>query len=42
MPHAGNFQGQFGWGAETPDGECVPLIDQCVPAHCRGVGLEDL
>jgi len=32
----GNIQGQVGWGSEQPD------LIQDVPAHCRGVGLDDL
>jgi len=33
---AGNIQGQAGRGSEQPD----LLVD--VPAHCRGVGHDDL
>ena len=32
----GNIQGQAGRGFEQPD-----LVED-VPAHCRGVGLDDL
>jgi len=32
----GNIQGQAGWGSEHPD-----LVGD-VPAHCRGLGLDDL
>jgi len=32
----GNIQGQVGRGSEQPD-----LVED-VPAHCRGVGLDDL
>jgi len=32
----GNVQGQGGWGSEQPD-----QVED-VPAHCRGVGLDDL
>ena len=35
-PIPGNVQGQVGWGSEQPD----PVED--VPAHCRGVGPDDL
>ena len=35
-PIPGNLQGQAGWGSEQPD-----LVED-VPAHCRGVGLDDL
>jgi len=35
-PIARNIQGQVGWGSEQPD-----LVED-VPAHCRGVGLDDL
>jgi len=31
-----NIQGQVGWGSEQPG-----LVDD-VPAHCRGIGLDDL
>ena len=31
-----NVQGQVGWGSEQPG-----LVED-VPAHCRGVGLDDL
>jgi len=32
----GNIQGQVGWGSEQPG-----LVED-LPAHCRGVGLDDL
>jgi len=35
-PIPGNVQGQVGRGSEKPD-----LVED-VPAHCRGVGLDDL
>jgi len=35
-PIPGNLQGQVGWGSEQPG-----LVED-VPAHCRGVGLDDL
>jgi len=35
-PIPGNIQGQVGWGSEQPD-----LVEDG-PAHCRGVGLNDL
>ncbi|KAK4822678.1 hypothetical protein QYF61_019547 [Mycteria americana] len=35
-PIPGNIQGQVGRGSEQPD-----LVED-VPAHCRGVGLDDL
>ena len=35
-PIHGNIQGQAGWGSEQPD-----LVEDA-PAHCRGVGLDDL
>ena len=35
-PIPGNIQGQVGRGSEQRD-----LVEN-VPAHCRGVGLEDL
>jgi len=35
-PIPGNIQGQFGWSSEQPD------LAEDVPAHCRGVGLDDL
>jgi len=35
-PIPGNIQGQVGRGSEQPD-----LVEN-VPAHCRGVGLDDL
>jgi len=35
-PIPGNIQGQVGQGSEQPD-----LVED-VPAHCRGVGLDDL
>ena len=35
-PIPGNVQGQVGQGSEQPD-----LVED-VPAHCRGVGLDDL
>jgi len=35
-PIPGNIQGQVGWGSEQPD-----LIED-IPAHCGGVGLDDL
>jgi len=35
-PIPGNIQGQVGWGSEQLD-----LVED-VPAHCRGVGLDDL
>ena len=35
-PIAGNIQGQVGRGSEQPG------VLQDVPAHCRGVGLDDL
>ena len=35
-PIPGNIQGLAGWGSEQPD-----LVED-VPAHCRGVGLDDL
>ena len=35
-PIPGNIQGQVGRGSEQPD-----LLED-VPAHCRGVGLDDL
>ena len=35
-PITGNIQGQAGRGSEQPD-----LVED-VPAHCRGVGLDDL
>jgi len=31
-----NIQGQIGWGSEQP------CLVEDVPAHCRGVGLDDL
>jgi len=31
-PISGIMRGQVGWGSEQPD----------APAHCRGVGLDDL
>ena len=35
-PIPGKIQGQVGWGSEQPD-----LVED-VPAHCRGVRLDDL
>jgi len=35
-PIPGNIQGQVGWGSEQPG------LAEDVPAHCRGVGLDDL
>jgi len=35
-PVPGNIQGQVGRGSEQPD----PVKD--VPAHCSGLGLDDL
>jgi len=35
-PIPGNTQGQIGWGSEQPG-----LVED-VPAHCRGIGLDDL
>jgi len=35
-PIPGNIPGQAGWGSEQP----APVED--VPAHCRGIGLDDL
>ena len=35
-PIPGNIQGQVGLGSEAPD-----LVED-VPAHCRGVELDDL
>ena len=35
-PIPGNVHGPVGWGSEQPD-----LVED-VPAHCRGVGLDDL
>ena len=35
-PIPGNIQGQFGWSSEQPD------LAEDVPAHYRGVGLDDL
>jgi len=35
-PIPGNIQGQVGRGSEQPD-----LVED-VPAHCRGIGLDDL
>jgi len=35
-PTSGNIQGQVGRGSEQPG-----LVED-VPAHCRGVGLDDL
>jgi len=35
-PIPGNIQGWFGWGSEQSD-----LVED-VPAHGRGVGLDDL
>jgi len=35
-PVHGNVQGQIGQGSERPG-----LVED-VPAHCRGVGLDDL
>jgi len=35
-PKPGNIQGQVGRGSEQPD-----LVED-VPAHCRGIGLDDL
>jgi len=35
-PHPYKIQGQVGRGSEQPD-----LVED-VPAHCRGVGLDDL
>jgi len=32
----GNIQGHVGWGSEQPD------VVEDVPAHCRGIGLDDL
>jgi len=31
-----NPQGQVGWGSEQPG------LVEAVPAHCRGIGLDDL
>ena len=36
MPIPGNIQGQVGQGSEQLD------LAKDVPAHCRGVGLDDL
>jgi len=35
-PIPGNIHGQVGWVSEQPD------LPEDVPAHCRGVGLDDL
>jgi len=35
-PSLENIQGQVGQGSEQPD------VAEDVPAHCRGVGLDDL
>ena len=35
-PIPGNIQGQVGQGSEQPG------VVEYVPAHCRGVGLNDL
>jgi len=35
-PMPGSLQGQVGWGSEQSG-----LVED-VPAHCRGVGLDDL
>jgi len=35
-PIPGNIKGQVGWGSEQPD------LVKDVPAHCRGLGLDDL
>ena len=35
-PIPGNIQGQVGWASEIPN-----LVED-FPAHCRGVGLDDL
>jgi len=35
-PSLENVEGRVGWGSEQPD----LVVD--VPAHCRGVGLDDL
>jgi len=35
-PIPGNIQGQVGWGSEQPD------LAEDVPAHGRGVGLDEL
>jgi len=35
-PSPGNVQGQAGWGSEKFD-----LVED-VPAHCRGIELDDL
>jgi len=34
-PIPGNIEGQVGWSSEQPG-----LVED-VPAHCRGVGLDD-
>ena len=36
MPHPWKHPGQVGRGSEQPDAV------EDVPAHCRGVGLDDL
>jgi len=35
-PIPGNVQGKVGWGSERSD------VVEDVPAHCRGVGTDDL
>jgi len=35
-PIHGNIQGQVGWGSEQPD------LAEDLPAHCRGIGPDDL
>ena len=35
-PIPGNTQGQVGWGSEQSG------LVKDVPAHCRGIGLDDL
>ena len=37
LPVPGDIQGQAGQSSEKPDGAGL-----CVPAHCRGVGLDDI
>ena len=32
----GNIQGQVGWGSQKP------VVAEDVPAHCKGVGRDDL
>ena len=35
-PIPGNIEGQVGWGSEQPD----LVVD--APAHCKGLGIDDL